>query len=140
MHKCNAMACGCLLMMISLMVRADVSDPTRPLFFKTQKPAPVIKHERVVKPVIRAEEKPEVYRLTSTLVSQQRNIAVINDQVVSVGDKIGRAVVVAIKPAIVVLKSGNNEIELALAIEKVHKSWKRAASGKPAAGSNRSGQ
>lgn len=119
-----------LLTGLAVVARADVADPTRPLFFKSKKAAPVIKREPVVKPA----EKPEIYRLTTTLVSQHRNIAVINDRVVTVGDSIGKAVVIEIQPTVVRLRSGSRQIELALAVEKIDKVWKRTGVGSHGSG------
>lgn len=117
------------ILALSMHASAESADPTRPLFFKSKQSVQLVKTKPVTKQTPAPVEKLEVYRLTSTLISNKRKIAVINNQVVSVGDKVGKAEVIAIKPAVVHLKSGNKQIVLALAIEKIDKVWKRTSSG-----------
>ena len=101
-----------------LPAQAAISDPTRPPMLK-KKAAKVV----APKPVHREIEKkaPEVYVLTSTLVSRERTIATINGHVVAVGDKVGSATVVAIESAQVNLRQGSQVLTLMLAAQKVKK-------------------
>ena len=102
-------------------VLADIIDPTKPLFMQTKKAPVKIRKKAPTKKVSKKITSPEVYVLTSTLVSKQRTAAVINNQIVIVGDKIGKATVVEINPALVLLKSGKRSIKLALSTYKVKK-------------------
>ena len=113
-----------VLIMASHAAWADVIDPTKPMFLKTKKPVVTAKKKTKQvqkKVVVKKKEVPEVYVLTSTLVSRSRSIAVINEQAVTIGDKIGKATVVEINPAQVLLKSGKKDIRLALSTYNVKK-------------------
>ena len=124
MHATPLSLITALLLSLPVSVSSDVTDPTRPLFSKMKKP-PATKTTPVrITTVEKPAAKPEVYVLTSTLVSRQRTIAVINDRVVAVGDNVGRATVVEITPARVRLRSGTKEITIALAAAGIKKSWK----------------
>ena len=108
-----------LLLVPLLALSDDIADPTRPLFLQKKKVVVVPKKKAVAVPY--ASEKttpPEVFTLTSTLISKQRTIAVINDHVVSIGDKVGGATVVAIESAQVRLRKGTRDITLPLAAQK----------------------
>ena len=110
-----------VLLLMPLMVQAEMSDPTRPLFLKKKTPALAPKKKTAPVPVMKKKAAPEIYVLTSTLVSKQRTVAVINDRVVAVGDKVGSATVVAIESAQVRLRRGMRDITLSLATRKINK-------------------
>lgn len=96
---------------------APLNDPTRPPSAKAVKPT-------------KAVRKQTRWILSSTLVSAQRRSAVINDRVVSVGEKINGARVVAIQPASVHLRRHGSDITLVL-LKKNVKRPSRRGSGKP---------
>lgn len=54
------------------------------------------------------------WKLTSTLIAPQRQVAVINDQVVKVGQKIDGAKLVAVKPGSALLLHAGKTIQLKL--------------------------
>lgn len=54
------------------------------------------------------------WRLESVLVSDQRRVAVINGRAVSEGDRVNGAEVLAIKPGLVLLRTGDGRLELTL--------------------------
>ncbi len=94
-----------------------LGDPTRP---PTAQPVKVHK----------AVHKQTHWMLNSTLVSAQRRTAVINDRVVSVGEKINGARVVEILPMKVRLRYNGRDITLVL-LKKSIKRPSRSGSGKP---------
>lgn len=98
---------------------ADMADPTRPMFLR-KKPVSVPK-KRAVSHVSSPTAPREVYTLTSTLVSKQRTVAVINNHVVAVGDRVGSATVVAIESSRVKLRMGGRDITLVLTTQGVRK-------------------
>lgn len=73
------------------------------------------------------------WELHSTLVSSARRTAVINDRVVSQGDRINGATVVSIQPAAVLLRVAGRELRLVME-EKNIKSLSRADSAGHSAG------
>jgi hypothetical protein len=105
-----------LLPLLPSQAQAAISDPTRPPMLKKK----AVKAPKPVHRVIR-KKAPEVYVLTSTLVSRQRTVAVINDRVVAVGDKVAGATVVHIESAQVTLRRGSREFNLMMATKKVKK-------------------
>ena len=94
-----------------------LNDPTRPPTAQT-----VTSHKAV--------RKQPRWTLSSTLVSAQRRTAVINDRVVSVGEKINGARVLAIQPDSVRLRRHGSDITLVL-LKKNVKRPSRPGSGKP---------
>ncbi len=82
---------------------ASLEDPTRPPTAQavTQRPAVM-------------KKTPTRWVLSSTLVSSGRRSAVINNRVVSHGDRINGAVVVDIQPASVRLRTRGREITLVM--------------------------
>jgi MSHA biogenesis protein MshK len=81
--------------------QGPLSDPTRP---------PV----GVVGSAGQSAPKTLKWKLTSTLISRQRRVAVINDQVVRVGQKIDGAVLVAVEPGSALLHHAGQKIQLKL--------------------------
>ena len=61
-----------VLLLMPLMVQAEMSDPTRPLFLKKKTPALAPKKKTAPVPVMKKKAAPEIYVLTSALVSKQR--------------------------------------------------------------------
>ncbi len=94
-----------------------LSDPTRPPTAQA-----VSSHKAV--------RKQPRWTLSSTLVSAQRRTAVINDRVVSVGEKINGARVMAIDSDSVHLRRRGSDITLVL-LRKNVKRPSRHGSGKP---------
>lgn len=98
---------------------ADISDPTRPMFLRK---APVVVRQKKVVPRVSIRKAPlEKYTLTSTLVSKQRTVAVINNHVVAVGDRVGNATVESIESTRVRLRIGGRDITLFLDAQGVRK-------------------
>lgn len=75
-------------------------DPTRPV---------VLSGERVP-----SADKPKLWQLTSTLISPQRRVAVINGQVVQVGQAINGAKLLAVEPGSALLSRAGHKIKLKL--------------------------
>lgn len=88
---CGSLACA----------QQPLSDPTRPL---------VLSGVSVGTPAPKAIK----WKLTSTLIAPQRQVAVINDQVVKVGEKIDGAKLVAVKPGSALLHHAGKTIQLKL--------------------------
>ena len=92
---------------------AELSDPTRP---------PSVTSEPQVTRTGGAKTLPGArLRLLSTLVAPDRRLAVINDQVVQKGDKIGNAEILDIQATSVKLRRGTLEYQLELLSKKVKK-------------------
>lgn len=81
--------------------QGPLSDPTRP---------PV----GAIGGAGQTAQKSLKWKLTSTLISRQRRVAVINDQVVRVGQKIDGAVLVAVEPGSALLHHAGQKIQLKL--------------------------
>lgn len=105
-----AILAGILVFIPVLSLQAAV-DPTRPPVSGKAKSTPVTK-KLVAK-------KRTHWILTSTLVAADRRSAVINDTVVSPGDRIAGATVVAINTDSVSLKVNGQEITLIMLKQKV---------------------
>lgn len=93
-------ACGLLLvgLLLALPVTADSDDPMRP-------------------PQARQTTTPAVQQswdLSSVLISERRRLAVINDQMVKVGDRVGGARVQRIEADRVILLRGEQSMTLTL--------------------------
>jgi hypothetical protein len=92
-------------------LHAETFDPTRPpVLNKSARPAPVVHRPRL---------NPQDYRVTSILVSEQRKVAVINNQVVTIGDTVkagesGDATITNINAAEVTLSKARQEIVVRL--------------------------
>jgi len=97
--------------------QADWEDPTRPPTTTVVFSTPPVKTQR-----------PQ-WVLTSTLVSAQRNTAVINDTVVSRGDRINGAKIMSIQPSVVRLHINGQDITLMM-LKKNIKSLSRITSSR----------
>lgn len=100
------------VLLVSLPLVASERDPMQP-----PAGAGVVRSQGV-------EEKP-YWRLQSVLISEQRNIAVINQRTVAVGDSINGARVIAIHPGYVRLSKANEVFVIRLSSLSV----KRPAGG-----------
>jgi len=89
-----------ITLLLIMPLQAALEDPTRP---------PTIMSTVSVSP--EKTRRPR-WVLTSTLVSVQRRTAVINDTVVSRGDRINGARVMSILPSMVRLRAGGRDITL----------------------------
>lgn len=96
------LASASLLMLMPAMVLSDMSDPTRPAFLSEKK---VIKKQIIV-------EKRLI--LNSTFVSNNRKVAIINDNVVSEGDTVDNALILRISRNFVQVKRNRKELILRL--------------------------
>lgn len=90
------LACGCLAY-----AQQPLSDPTKPVVLSGAG-------------VGTTAPKTISWKLTSTLISPQRQVAVINDQVVKVGQKIDGAKLVAVKSGSALLHHDGKTIQLKL--------------------------
>lgn len=108
---------------ILLPVQAEIDDPTKPLFVKQKKNPETVSRKVSGKATVvkKSTEPAERFHLGSTLISDNRRVAVVNGKVVSVGDRVGSAKVVTIDSTQVVLKKGNRNIRLALDVQKIHR-------------------
>lgn len=88
------LTCGC-----PVLAQPSLPDPTRPA--RTFSPAALSK-----------TEAPRRWRLTSTLVGADRRVAVINGQVVAVGQRVAGALLEQVEPGRVRLRQGKNVIRL----------------------------
>ena len=104
----RAIACVVCLS-LSLPLNAAMEDPTRP-------PTGEAKVARAVK--AKTNQRPR-WVLTSTLVSPQRRTAVINNRVVSRGDRVNGATVINIHPALVRLRARGRDVTLVMLKKKV---------------------
>ncbi len=89
-----------IMLLLVMPLQAALKDPTRPPTATTAIPTSPEKNQR------------PRWALTSTLVSAQRRTAVINDTVVSHGDRINGAKVISIQSSTVRLRVGGREITL----------------------------
>lgn len=96
-----ALVLFCLGFCSSAFGQQPLSDPTRPVILSGAAMG------------ARAE-KPRQWKLTSTLIAPQRRVAVINDQVLTVGQKIDGAKLVAVRPGSVLLHQAGQTIQLKL--------------------------
>ena len=101
-------------LLLIMPLQAALKDPTRP---------PAIRVTTSTPPEIR----PPRWMLKSTLLSAQRRTAIINDTVVSRGDRINGATVVSIHPSRVRLRTGGQDITLIM-LKKNIKSLSRMSS------------
>lgn len=90
------------MLLLAMPLQAALEDPTRPPTATIAIPASSEKAQR------------PRWVLTSTLISAQRRTAVINDTVVSHGDRINGAKVIHIKPSAVRLRVSGREITLVM--------------------------
>lgn len=72
------------------------------------------------------EEKPGAWTLTSTLIAPQRRVAVINDQLVQVGQAVDGATLIAVEPGSALLRRGGKQIRLTLVAASVKRAAKPA--------------
>ena len=114
--KINLFAVAALLAMVWTSSLQAMEDPTRP---------PSAKAVSNYSPV-KKSSRPR-WRLHSTLVSSGRRTAVINDRVVSQGDRINGATVISIQPSAVQLRDGGRKVTLVM-LKKDIKSLSREAS------------
>lgn len=110
-----------IVMAQAMPVVAALQDPTRP-----PSAAPATANA----PTPGATSGPR-WTLTSTLVSPTRRSAVINDQVLSVGDRIGGAQVVDIQADSVRLRIKGREVTLRLLNTNIKQAAKPARSDTP---------
>lgn len=80
-----------------------LSDPTRPFVFSGAGTGTGTAAPRTI-----------TWKLTSTLISPQRQVAVINGRVVKIGQKIDGAKLVAVKPGSALLHHAGKTIQLKL--------------------------
>lgn len=107
---------GLLILVMAAPALAALEDPTRP---------PVQAPAAAQSPA--ASDGPR-WLLTTTLVSPERRTAVINNQVVTVGDRIGGARVVDIQADSVRLRAGGREVTLMIVSTNVKQASKAQAS------------
>lgn len=91
--------------------QAPLADPTRPAFLGGG-----VKASR--------DTKAAAWTLTSTLISPERRVAVINHRVVQVGQTVDGAKLVAVEPGKALLRRGNKNIQLTLAAGAVKRKAK----------------
>jgi len=106
--KLKVVSVATLLCMTWVSPVASLEDPTRP-------PTVDVKRTTVMSTV----SKRTRWTLSSTLVSSGRRTAVINDQVVSKGDRINGATVVSIQPSTVRLRNRGREVTLIMLKKKI---------------------
>ena len=99
---------GLLIAIMATSVTAALDDPTRPPGNAASKAA-----SRQV------ENQTRRWELSSTLVSPGRRTAVLNGYVVSVGDRIAGATVLAIEPNRVRIKDRGREVTLVMLNQQV---------------------
>jgi len=97
-----------LMMFLALPASASQEDPTRPPSANVVTQRPAVMKKTTTRWV-----------LSSTLVSTGRRSAVINNRVVSRGDRINGAVVMDIQPARVRLRTRGREITLLMLKKKI---------------------
>ena len=83
-----------------------LTDPTRPPAYTVGKP-------------VQDGKKAQKWRLTSTIIGPQRRVAVINNQVVQVGQKIDGAVLVGVETGGALLEKAGRKIHLTLKVTTV---------------------
>lgn len=91
-----------LVLLVPAMCLGAISDPTRP---------PDLGSGANPAPTKRIKEQ---WQLTSTIISPQRHIAIINGETVAVGDSINKAKVISIRERQVTLQRGNRVFTLTL--------------------------
>jgi hypothetical protein len=106
---------------LALPLSAAMDDPTRP-------PTADTKISHVVK--TKKSQRPR-WVLTSTLVSAGRRTAVINDRVVSRGDRVNGATVVNIQPATVRLRARGRDVTLVMLKRKIKSLSRQQTSRQP---------
>lgn len=104
-----------IALLLAMPLYAAQGDPTRP---PTTTVTISVPSEKTRRPH---------WTLTSTLISEQRRTAVINDTVVSPGDHINGAKVISIKPSMVKLRIGKRNMTLVM-LKKNVKSLSQAQS------------
>jgi hypothetical protein len=113
-QKIPAYTAACFAALVffgSAPLQADSFDPTRPPLLRNKpRPAPSVKLPKL---------NPQDYQVTSILLSEQRQVAVINNQVVTVGDavtagKTGKALVIKINASEVTLNKARREFVVRL--------------------------
>ena len=115
----NILAVTTAMLLLAVMpVQADLQDPTRP---------PTV--DGSISYVAPNKIKRPRWVLNSTLVSSQRRTAVINDRVVSIGDRINGARVMSIQPSSVTLRSNGADMTLIM-IKKNIKTLSHVASSR----------
>ena len=95
-----------LILMASVLMQAVVADPTRP-------PAWLGNSQ----PTERSQPAAENYDLQQILLSDKRQLAIINGQVLAVGEKLSGAKVMKISADSVVIKIGSKRKKLRLSTE-----------------------
>jgi MSHA biogenesis protein MshK len=95
-----------VLALTSIATASELPDPTRPIGGRSAPPPP--KPAAAPKPVA----IPDV--LQSTLISPQRQLAIINGRVVGIGDRVGEAVVAEIRSNEVLLRGVERDTRLRL--------------------------
>ena len=98
-----------LCMNLALPLNAAMEDPTRPPTANATT-SHKVKSKKIQRPR---------WVLTSTLVSPQRRTAVINNRVVSRGDRVNGATVINIHPALVRLRARGRDVTLVMLKKKV---------------------
>lgn len=88
---------------------AETYDPTRPL----------IGNKKSIKKASRA--RPDALKLTSVLYASGRSVAVINNQVLKIGDKIEKSTLIAIARSSVRMKKGKLVYNLRLESDSIKK-------------------
>ena len=105
--KWQAIALGCVALLVTAsVVAAPLADPTAP-------PGRVIKSRAAVPATLSPTNTP-AWVLVSTLIAPHRRSAVINQQVVAVGERVEGAVVTEITSTSVTLRFENQDIVLRL--------------------------
>lgn len=100
-----------ILMVLPVMAWSALADPTRPAFLSEKK---AVKKQIII-------EKPLI--LSSTLVSNNRKVAIINDKVVGEGETVDNALILRISRNFVQVKRNQKVIILRLILtEDVKKS------------------
>lgn len=84
---------------------SELRDPTMPLGYHSQVSSP--------------ETKARSLKLSAIFVKKSGNYAVINDNIVSVGDKIGQYEVLTIMPETVTVKDVRGEVEELMLLKQV---------------------
>lgn len=102
---------------IVMPAQAVLEDPTRPPSANVSKNSSPKKQTR------------PRWMLTSTLISAGRRTAVVNDQVVSRGDRVNGARVMSVQPSIVRLRIGKRDITLMMLKKKIKKLSQVGVSG-----------
>lgn len=93
-----ALACAATLSSVNAADEPPVRDPTRPPY----------------SPAVGSKQAGDRLRLVSTSISSSNRSAVIGDQVVGIGSRIGDAVVTTIDPGRVTITRGSQRVVLRL--------------------------